>query len=208
MVQYLACSFWTSAHEEWKAVELDEYVTKIKGNFCDLKPQKVDVVLMDAGESKPGLTAQSKGSLRLLKSARDWIVFNPQAWFCIKVLDPGFGEVLNVLRSIQKVTGKGSFVRAPQSKNTTMELYFVGSRRSEDLAADVVTHLVDLHHRMDEIQQGIYLPNPIIGTGESRRRRDWDPLIHDGLEGLPMLNPLDMTKSLSGSGLLSMRHAS
>ncbi|ALL52916.1 NS5-like protein [Wuhan cricket virus] len=100
-------------------------------HYADIKglpPMKCDWLFFDGGEEKktPEETRDKFNDL-LIRGVLPHVGFHLKG-FIIRVLTPTDTYTLQVLEDIQKLTGRGNFVRSTYSRNTTQELYFVSGQ--------------------------------------------------------------------------------
>lgn len=134
-----AVSFWSmhQAHEQWMG---PGQIKTITADIRELKPFKVDIVLMDAGESNPDPRVEETRNLKLVQCAYEWIQAQEDPEFIVKVITPWSKPVREVLRRIQLETGKGTVVRLDSSSSTNSEMYFI-SRELGNIDELVSAHL-------------------------------------------------------------------
>lgn len=149
-----------------------------------------DTLLFDGGESSNNPALEESRFYDLFHSVvMRQINPNTQA-FVLKILTPTSPMVIQALKQIQAITGKGALYRASQSRASTLELYFISTA-----IADVETSVKML--LMRSLQRGL--------INEKLKPRIYDlgyTFYREEIQQKPfkILQPLNMTKSIEQLG--------
>lgn len=126
----VAISFWKMhpQHAQWTG---PESVTRIQADIGKVDPIKADWIFCDGGEGDFNYDKEEQRHANLLSKVLKWLEHNPNSNFAIKVLAPTGRKVLEVLKMMQDVTGKGQLIRLEISRLSTSEMYFVSLPRKD-----------------------------------------------------------------------------
>nr|UQU40435.1 polyprotein [Culex flavivirus] len=94
-----------------------------------LEPRDCNTIVCDIGESDPRPEVEKTRTLKVLTMLEKWLIHNPGAAFCCKVLSPYHLEVLRKLEMLQH-KHDGKLVRLSLSRNSTAEMYYVSGPRA------------------------------------------------------------------------------
>lgn len=114
-------------HEDFTKVGF-EGKHKIKltyGNVMTIPNIPHDTLLFDGGESYPQADKEVDNFARLFQGSVMRQINKNTKTFILKVLTPSDKRIIQYLKDIQHITGRGCFYRCLFSRNSTMELYFI-----------------------------------------------------------------------------------
>nr|AFE86158.1 polyprotein [Culex flavivirus] len=119
-----------------------------------LEPRDCNTIVCDIGESDPRPEVEKTRTLKVLTMLEKWLVHNPGAAFCCKVLSPYHLEVLRKLEMLQH-KHNGKLVRLSLSRNSTAEMYYVSGPRANIVGSvyHVLGALIGRFKRNDPVQQ-------------------------------------------------------
>nr|UCR92566.1 MAG: NS5-like protein [Flaviviridae sp.] len=163
---------------------------KVKLHYGDARTYPVtdhDWLLFDGGESRSKVESEARLFKQLFSQTVMRQISPKTKGFILKVLVPSDPEMIEMMKYIQKVTGKGCLMRSSHSRASTMECYFV-SMPKMNVEESVRSCLRDFIQR-GEANVGL---DPVdYGPGYSYYRA---PVEND------ILPPLDLGKSIDECG--------
>nr|YP_009345037.1 polyprotein [Saumarez Reef virus]ABB90674.1 polyprotein [Saumarez Reef virus] len=136
---------------------------KSKVDVFRMRPERVDTILCDIGESSPKWQIESERTMRVLDLLEKWKAESPAAEFVVKVLCPYSAEVMERLSAMQRRWG-GGLVRNPFSRNSTHEMYYT-SRAGGNIVGSVTACTERLLGRMARSDGPVTVPEIDLGLG-------------------------------------------